>query len=355
LRILHLTDRLTDRGGAHWHLLGVLRALQDRGHDVLLAAGVDDHHVDPPCPMTLVAGLEKRTRSHVRLDDVEAGFAPDLVHVHTVVNPTALEWAADRPSLVTVQDHRPFCPARGKWTLGGEVCRRAMNREACAACFDDAEYFSDIYALTEERLAALCRMRAITLSRYMKDELVAAGVPEDRVEVVPPFVHGLDESATSDGPPCVLFAGRLVESKGARDALLAWRLSDVSLPLVFAGTGPLRAELEATGATALGWVSHDRLSALYRRAKALLMPSRWQEPFGIAGLEALTMGTPVVAWESGGIREWLGDNLPPWGDVPALARALKDAVGVRVEPPAGFDRGALMARLEEYYARVIGS
>jgi glycosyltransferase involved in cell wall biosynthesis len=305
--------------------------------------------------MTLVAGLEERARKRVSLDDVEARFAPDVVHVHTVVNPSALEWAAERHSVVTVQDHRAFCSARGKWTLGGEVCRRAMHRDACALCFDDAGYFNDIYALTEQRLAPLRRMRSITLSRYMKDELVAVGLPESRVDVIPPFVHGLDANAHPDGPPCVLFVGRLAEGKGARDALLAWRLSGIPLPLVFAGTGPLRAELEASEATVLGWVEHHQLSGLYRRAQALLMPSRWQEPFGIAGLEALTMGTPVVAWDSGGIREWLGDNVSPWGDVAALAGALRQALGTNVGTPCGFDGGALMARLESSYARVIGS
>ncbi len=39
VRVLHLTDRLTDRGGAHRHLLSITRALAERGHDVHIAAG----------------------------------------------------------------------------------------------------------------------------------------------------------------------------------------------------------------------------------------------------------------------------------------------------------------------------
>jgi glycosyltransferase involved in cell wall biosynthesis len=182
----------------------------------------------------------------------------------------------------------------------------------------------------------------------MKDELSAVGVPAERVAVVPPFVHGLDAGAEADGPPCVLFAGRLTAAKGVREAVEAWRGSGLGLPLVLAGTGPLRAELEAAGLTVLGWVPHAALAALYRGARALVMASRWQEPFGIVGLEATTMGTPVAAWCSGGVAEWHsgGGLLAPWGYVDALARAVREAaLGPRAVAPDGFEPGDLMQRL----------
>ena len=47
-----------------------------------------------------------------------------------------------------MQDHRFFCPARGKWTLDGEECGEPMGREACAACFQDESYFAEILGLT---------------------------------------------------------------------------------------------------------------------------------------------------------------------------------------------------------------
>ena len=150
----------------------------------------------------------------------------------------------------------------------------------------------------------------------------------ERIDAIPPFVHGLDGPTAPAGPACVLFAGRLSEAKGVQDAVEAWRLSGLALPLVFAGTGPLRAKLTAERFEVLGWVPHADLAAVYQRAQALLMPSRWQEPFGIAGLEAACLGVPVVAYRSGGIPErHPGDGLVEWGDVPALARALRDEAG----------------------------
>jgi glycosyltransferase involved in cell wall biosynthesis len=360
MRILHVADRLTDRGGAYTWLVGVLEALA-RDHEVRLVVGEDDGAVRPPCALEVRAGLEARSDSPADLDDLVGGFAPDVVHVHNVVNPAVLAWAAGRAdTLLTVQDHRFFCPTRGKWTYRGEVCRRPMTRALCASCFEDRDYFAEVHALTERRLQSARRMPITVLSRYMREELVAAGVPAPGVHVVPPFVHGLDPGATASGPPCVLFVGRLVESKGVRDAVEAWRRSGVELPLVIAGTGPLRGELSSRadrtpGLEVLGWVERDRLSGLYRRARALLLPSRWQEPFGIAGLEGLRFGIPVVAWDSGGVGEWHpGPGLVPWGDVEGLARALADAVNRRVTLPPSYERDEAIGRLLAIYERIAG-
>lgn len=346
MRVLHVSDRLTDRGGAYWHLLGVMaRQARNPGVQVHLAVGRDDGAVTPPCETTVVPGLESRTRRPTELEALVGDLRFDVVHVHTVMNPDVLERVGELGGvtrLLTVQDHRFFCPGRGKWTADGEVCSERMSEELCTKCFADDAYYRETLQLTRERYEALRRFRVVVLSHYMKREL---GIPE--VHVIPPFVHGLDTNAEPDGPPCVLFTGRLVAAKGALDALEAWKRSGVELPLVFAGTGPLRGELD--DAEVLGWVPHERMASLYRRAKAVLMPSRWQEPFGIAGLEAMTLGTPVVAWESGGIAEWHPGPLTPWGDVDALAAELRAAVGRAAFAPPGFDAGTLMHRLSTVY------
>jgi glycosyltransferase involved in cell wall biosynthesis len=296
--------------------------------------------------------LEARTRVPVDLEAVYGEVAADLVHLHTVVNPQVLEWAGGRRAVITVQDHRYFCPARGKWTRLGEPCRDVLAHGTCAGCFEDEAYFEEVWGLTSERLRALSRLEVVVLSRYMQAELAAAGVDGGRIHVVPPFASGLDGSAAPDGPPCVLFVGRLTESKGVRDAALAWRRSGVDLPLVVAGAGPLGDWARAAGAEVVGWLDRPALSRLYARAAALVMAPRWQEPFGIAGLEALSCGVPVAAWDCGGVAEWHpgGPSLVRWADVDALAAALRWCVGRRAEPPAGFEREALMRRLDAAYA-----
>ena len=77
-----------------------------------------------------------------------------------------------------------------------------------------------------------------------------------------------------------------------------------------------------------GWLSSKEKSALLTNSDLLVVPSLWPEPFGMVGLEACKHGVPVVAFDSGGVREWLQDGIngflapadPP--TVPGLAAAV---------------------------------
>lgn len=326
MRILHVADRLSDRGGAYRYLAELV-ATQRARHEVALWVGHISPDVRAPCPVTRVPGLDARARKPVTLPPERHEY--DEVHLHNVVNPEALEAFGRLPEprkRITLQDHRYFCPGRGKLTLDGRVCKDAMESSLCRDCFSDKGYFQEVFALTRERLDALSGFEIEVLSDYMKRELVAVGLPDTRVAVRPPRV-ALAAGAPSEAMArAVLFVGRLVMAKGVWDAVEAWRRAEVALPLVFVGTGPLRGELERQGFDVLGWVPHDRMPALYESAAAVLMPSRWQEPFGIAGLEAQSLGTPVIAWESGGISEWHRGPRVAWGDVEGMARALRRVV-----------------------------
>jgi glycosyltransferase involved in cell wall biosynthesis len=358
VRILHLVDRWTDRGGAYRFLLDAIAALRRAGHEVGVAAGTREMEPDPE--LRLVPGLSSRIHATVDLDQLAEHWRPDVVHVHTVLNPAALEWAALRPAVMTVQDHRWFCPTRGKWTLDGRECREPMAPGSCAACFEDADYFRHVHALTEERLAAVRRMPLTTLSRYMARELEAAGVPAERLTVIPP---ALAATGTRPAPAHghVGLVGRLSDAKGVRDAVAAWRRSGTERPLLAAGTGPLRPWLESQGVLVTGWLDRPRLADFRSRTRALLLLPRWQEPFGMAGLEALAEGVPVVAWESGGISEWHPGPLVAWGDVEGAAAALRATLqGGPVPEPARaslrrrFGVTALVDSLLRVYRRALG-
>jgi glycosyltransferase involved in cell wall biosynthesis len=57
-----------------------------------------------------------------------------------------------------------------------------------------------------------------------------------------------------------------------------------------------------------GWVERERLSELFARSSVLVLPSTWNEPFGLVGLEAMAHARPVIAFDVGGIQDWLLDG-----------------------------------------------
>lgn len=362
MRVAVVADRCSRRGGADQHLLDVLARLAGdaRIEGLELFVGVDDGTARAPCPRHVVAGIDARVAQPLAAPLELSGF--EVVHLHNVVNPWLLERAADWPALATVQDHRPFCPGQGKLDGAGAVCARRFSAELCSPCLGDSDYAARMVRLTERRLAALAGLRrVVVLSSYMKRELQTVGLPAERIAVIPPFVDvaSLDSSAESPVEPCVLFVGRLVAAKGVDDAIAAHDASGSELPLIFAGTGSQRQRLERLGQRVTGWLDRAALGAHYRAARALVLPSRWQEPFGIVGLEALSLGVPVAAYDSGGVAEWhpgSTQGLVPWGDVEELGRALATLLrdSPRVEPPLAFGARAQMGKLLELYRAVSG-
>ena len=91
--------------------------------------------------------------------------------------------------------------------------------------------------------------------------------------------------------------------------------------------------------TAVGWLNGDQRWAALREATLLALPSSWPEPFGLVGLEAAALGIPAVAFDVGGVREWLRVGIngylapgnPPRaaGLADALVEALTDADELR--------------------------
>ena len=331
MHVLHLHDRLSERGGAEVYLRTLIEALAS-SHSQTLAVETVDPGVTSPCSLEQVPGLGSATAAPVNLEELFARVRPDVVHVHNVSNPTALEAAARHKALMTVHDHRSFCPGRGKWTAENTVCREAMTPAVCAPCFEQTARCEKMVTLTEARQRGMAGFHLHVLSDYMASELRAVGVEEKRLTRIPPAVRHLNASGSHTARDCILFVGRLSVAKGVDAAMEAWKRSGLTDPLVFAGTGRERSRVEAAGFHVTGWLSAADLEEWYQRALAVILPSRWQEPFGLVGIEALVRGIPVVAWESGGVSEWHpgGDLLVPWGDVEGLGKALRMAPGSAV-------------------------
>ncbi len=186
--------------------------------------------------------------------------------------------------------------------------------------------------------AALRRsVRSVSVSDFTRDQLVAElGADPDKVDVVR---IGVDPNPpASDVAPGVadryfLHPAIAYEHKGHRALIRAFGMldrTDVRLVLT-GGAGPIEAEVQAALEASpvvdridrLGWVTPDRLDALYRGAVALCFPSEY-EGLGIPALEAMARDCPVVATRTTGLTEAVGDAgvLVEVGDLDGLVSAM---------------------------------
>ncbi|MGH7282624.1 MAG: glycosyltransferase family 4 protein [Polyangiaceae bacterium] len=197
------------------------------------------------------------------------------------------------------------------------------------------------------RLAAIRRFSAVVVhSEHMLTEYRHHGI---EATVVPLPVVAAKALARplpkAGGERRLVFLGRLMDVKGPEiliDAAARAAASLAELKLTIAGEGEERAALErraqavSPAATNLsirfvGRVDGASRDALLANADALVVPSVWPEPFGMVGLEAAAFGVPTVAFNVGGIHEWLSHGFsgclaePPDSD--ALAKAIVDCVG----------------------------
>lgn len=129
----------------------------------------------------------------------------------------------------------------------------------------------------------------------------------------------------------LLYAGRLAPEKGPDLALETARLSGRPLRLAGMVENKHRAYFESEiephlgpQAEYLGPISRPDLIAQIASSAALLMPLRWEEPFGLVVIEAMATGAPVIAWRRGAMAELIDDSC---GMLVESAREAAEAAG----------------------------
>ncbi|MGH2739800.1 MAG: glycosyltransferase [Actinomycetota bacterium] len=312
------------------------RLLREAGHDV---------RVWEPRPRStagmglLQTGLDaiwsrsaaRRVRALTEADQ------PDVVHVHNLfpsLSPAVIRVARAGGAAVvmTLHNYRLLC-------LPATLVRNGASCELCVGRFPLPGIRYRCYRGSLPGSAALAFSlglhratktfglvdRFLAVSEFVRAKHVEGGLPEESVVVKPHFSW---PSPRRTGPgDYFLFLGRLAREKGLASILGSWRR--VASPLVVVGEGPELERLRALappGVEFRGPVPPEDVSALVSGARAILVPSLWQEPAGRILLEAFSAGVPVLASEVGGMAETVqhdvsGLLLPP-GDAVAWEHAI---------------------------------
>lgn len=308
------------------------RGLQEAGHEVLLAAASDSTCPVPRVPGTMpsdyealngmASGVAHMVHVYAALADVE------LIHDHTLIGPLYRGRPSDVPVVVT--NHGPF-------TAETLVLFRAMAPDTA------------IVAISANQASH------------------AVECPVARV-----IHHGLD----CDGIPVgagsggyAAFLGRMSPTKGVAQALRIAR--DSGVPLRIAAKMREREERDYFEAEVrpllssehvyVGEVSDAEKYELLGGAFALLNPIQWDEPFGLAMIESLATGTPVVATARGSAPEIVRPEatglLAPEEELARLLpRAAElDRAGCRADVEARFSATRMVADHVRLYEEILAT
>ena len=315
-RILHVA-KVAGISGSENHLLLLLPALRERGHDVRFAmlhedepgaadladrlrgAGVPVEEIRLPTPAD--------PRAFARLHGIVRRARPEILHTH-LVHADFLGLTAGRLARVPVL-------ASTKHGFNEFRANRA-------------------FALADRSLARLADLHiAISagLARYLAEQ---EDLPEERFEIVHYGIEPGPTPALLPRAPRLAIVGRLIPIKGHAvllQALVAARTAVPSLTLEVAGEGPLAAELRASvtrldlddAVTFLGRVAPP--APVFERAEIVVVPS-FGEGFGMVALEAMERGRAVIGSKVGGLPEIVEDGrtgllVPPWDFLLAVLAA----------------------------------
>lgn len=272
--------------------------------------------------------------------------AIDVLFVHKLSSSAPLSPFKGSLRMVRmIHDHDECCPRKHKYFF---FSNRICHHRADLRCWLDLAFierdrqsrfglrFNNIATHRKELVCTRTLYdRYLVGSRFMQEELRQNGFPAEKIRCIPPCVKPTEQAAcpVPDSNE-ILYVGQLIKGKGVD--LLLEAVSHLTTPfkLTIAGTGNARDQLieqaKNLGIEAVvkfaGWVPPDELNQLYMKSRILAVPSRWAEPFGMIGLEAMRNGRPVVAFDVGGIPDWLEDGvngyLVPEKNVRQLASAI---------------------------------
>jgi|YNPBryantNP2012_1023418.scaffolds.fasta_scaffold00638_17 glycosyltransferase involved in cell wall biosynthesis len=333
MKILFINETSGFAGGLEQYLFALSKALWQQGHHCILIYSKNSGKNSDQFGRYFSSKYQINFSNSPDFDypawqTILHDESPDIAFLHKVSDWRIISEAnRSLPTVRMIHDVQPFCLSSRKYHyFSGKLC----NRKIGCHCY----LFPGCYRIARGKLARiahnnLCRTRKelkatsrldqiIVASHYMKNQLTLNGCKGTRLIVLPLFVESLTcgGSEISNKNNLILFIGNINNGKGLDLLLRALKLVTAPFKFVIIGNGKalhanqkLAEKLGLASKTKFaGWLPQQEIKSYYQQAAMLAMPSRWPEPFGLVGLEAMAHAVPVIGFKVGGIPDWLEDG-----------------------------------------------
>lgn len=392
MRLLYVHDQFGALAGAEANVLASAGELKLRGHDLGLLHGPGTGRGEESWRETFPSRFSLGADAESDLDLAIRGFRPDVVFLHKLSDLSLVErlGSCGVPVVRMVHDHEMYCMKGYKYgTFSRNICTRPASAYCvfpCGGCVGRSaggRWPLRWIRYTEKRREIDLNRRfdrLLVASSYMQAELLRNGFHSGQIEIHAPVPRNSPVNCLPSFSPenRIVYAGQIVRGKGVDVLLEALALVRSPFECLILGDGRHRPACEALSKRLgldgrvkfEGFVPQAQVTEAYRNASLAVMSSVWPEPFGAVGLEAMRCGLPVVAFDAGGISEWLIDAvngyLVPWMDrarfaarVDSLlcdkARARQMGANGRRWADERFNFSRYISGLEDLFARVSAS
>jgi glycosyltransferase involved in cell wall biosynthesis len=319
--IVNAHGRIT--GGADIHCFELSRLLRERGHEVRLLSTFHPQNLDaagafvpqivsrasrdslaPGAAARVAASACWNRTAAAATERLLADFKPDLVHAHKLypqlsVAPVVIAARHSVPVVQTAHDYE-FVSASA---IDHQGHRYDRDEDRLAYRLLNSLLFGLKRTIHAPRVSSW-----IAVSRDLADVYRCGGI--DALPL-PNFVAPGGDPLGAGEREGALFVGRLAHEKGVDKVIeLARRLP--ALPVAIVGDGPLTAAVHEAAEVLpnlsfAGSLAPDEVEARMHSARLVVMPPVWREPAGLVALEAMRAGTPIVAYDRGGLAEYIND------------------------------------------------
>ena len=307
MRVIYWTELFWPHiGGVEIFSKQLISALQKRGHEIVV---ITSRSEQASAGEDMVDGIKI-----YRLPFQQAIIRRDLKPVHEITEQVLALFRQSRPHLVHINSSQPsiffYHLARTAYTIPTIFTIHeppAVNINGANSLAIRTMQAADWVVAVSQ--ATLDQARQLAPEINARSSLIYNGLEMPSLPVTSlPF-----------DPPSLLCMGRLIPEKGFDIAIRSLHIIHEvfpSLHLVIAGEGQSRGQLEmlveelglGNSVEFIGWCAPENIPGLINAATIVLMPSRWQEPFGLVALQAAQMGRPVIASQTGGLPEVVADN-----------------------------------------------
>lgn len=357
--IVQINDLSDPKGGASKLAVQAATDLAQRGHKVTFITGdAGDNHDLRQSGVEIVALGQKRMLAGGRAKAMITGLwnhaayamvrkwitahdTPGTVyHVHgwaQILSPSlfaALHPVRDR-LVISAHDFFLACPNGAfAWLKSGEVCSHTPLSRSCltSACDRDGAvqklWRIARHTILNQTFHPHRSPPILAIHASMGHFLERAGIPRTSIVTVPnPVEPFLNTRISAENNREILFVGRLEKTKGPDLVAQAAVLAGAALTVI--GEGPMQSQIHQIhpNANLVGRRSPAEIRNYAKKARVLVMPSRYPEPFGLVAIEAAWSGLPIIISNTALLRDDIVSSGAGIGIDPRNTADFADAIG----------------------------